>query len=75
MLITAATLDADAAERLQRSVLTALSGGLGDGLSAGRGGQQDHAGSHTFVGAANLGAEAYRVFEDDARALHTASVA
>ncbi|MGB0822812.1 MAG: hypothetical protein ACPGSK_01625, partial [Alphaproteobacteria bacterium] len=62
-------LDADAAERLQRSVLTALAVGLGDGFSAGGGGPQDHAGSHAFVGAANLGAEAYRVFEDDARAM------
>ena len=69
VLITSATLDGDTAARLQRSVLTALAGGLGDGLVAGGGGQQDYAGGHAFVGAANLGAEAYRVFEDDARAM------
>ena len=64
MLITSAMLDGDVAGRLQRSVLTALDAPFEDG----GGGQQDHAGLYAFVGAAYLGAEAYGVFEDDARA-------
>ena len=73
VLITSATLEEDTAVRLQRSVLTALARGPGGGLSADGGPQQDHAGLYAFVGAAYLGAEAYGVFEDDARALPAGS--
>ena len=69
VLITSATLDGDAAARLQRSVLTALDAPIKDGGS----GQQARPGRYAFVGAADLGAEAYGVFEDDARALPAGS--
>ena len=64
VLITSATLDGDVAGRLQRSVLTALDVPFEDPCS----GQQARPGRHAFVGAVDLGAEAYGVFEDDARA-------
>ena len=69
VLITSATLDGDAAARLQRSVLTALDAPIEDGGS----GQQARPGRYAFVGAADLGAEAYGVFEDDARAVPAGS--